>query len=127
MGGFDRERDWEGRAKPLGKPDRTQDIQAVQRAALEASHVTGDDHWDFFLSALQARVEGLTSQRDIARNTLENSDNFLPADLINEKLAVRLYGVQIELLEWVMDLPNTLMEQGEQSKQPTGTVDETSH
>jgi hypothetical protein len=129
MADFDLDRDWTPRvaSRKKARVDRTPDIQAIQRAAVEASLVTGDDHWDFFLSTLQAKLDGFIAQRDIARALLENSDNFSTADLINEKLAVRLYGIQIDLLKWVMELPNELMEQGEQAKQPIGTVDETAH
>jgi hypothetical protein len=121
---FDRDRDWVSKTAPLGTQRRAVDVHAVRRAAVEAGRLTGDESWDFFLSALQAKRESLVNQRNTARELLENSDNFTPDSLINEKLAVRLFGTQIDLLDWVMDLPNTLLEQGERVKQVAENADE---
>jgi hypothetical protein len=125
----DRDIDWATRS--LRKRDdriteRRSELKAVERAAISASHVTGDEHWDFLLSAVKAKIEALEGTREAALDLLKTSDDFTTEKLINQKLAVRLLGREIEALQWVIGLPKELMEQGDQAKQLLGSVDESS-
>jgi hypothetical protein len=103
------------------------DLRAQEHAALSVSQVTGDEHWDRFLEVIQAKIEKLTAERDKADLALKNSDDFSPDTLINQKLAVRLFGKEIEALEWAIDQPRIIMEQGERAKELLGKLDETTH
>ncbi len=105
---------------------REPELRALKRAGVSSENVTGDEHWDMFLSILQEKLEALTGTRDQAAELLLNSDVFDTAQLISQKLGVRLYGTQIEILEWVMGLPKHLMEQGDQSSKRLGTIDKKS-
>ena len=88
--------------------------------------VTGDEHWDLFLSIINDTVLGKIGERDVALEELKTSDDFTTEALINQKLAVRLLGREIEALEWVMALPKEIQEKGDQASKLLGTVTETS-
>ena len=102
------------------------ELGAMQREALAAEYVTGDEHWDLLLTIVMAKIEKLQGQVKQAMNSLEFSNDFSPEVLINQKLAVRGAGREIEALQWVIGLPQTLKEQGDWAKELLGTIDESS-
>jgi hypothetical protein len=106
---------------------RSNELQAAKRSALSAAQITGDKHWDLFLSVVNERLEGLQKEVDVAVELLKTSDDFSPDDLINQKLAVRLIGREIQALTWVIELPKQLLEQGELAKQLLGSINESTH
>jgi len=118
--GFDRDQDWAPRQKVF-------DIGTIQRAALSASYVTGDEHWDAFLEMVNASLVSRRDGMDQAVEALKGSNDFSPESLIRQKLAVRQLGCEIEALEWVIGLPKLIMEKSDKAKELLGTVDETSH
>jgi hypothetical protein len=107
--------------------ERARDLEGQKRSALLVSQVTGDKHWDHFLSFVNERLQGLETEKAAALNLLETSDNFSTEDLINQKLAVRLIGREIQALTWVIELPQTILEQGDRAKQLLGSIDENTH
>lgn len=125
----DRDVDWKPRVASLAQQkvrERKTELQVARRMALSADYVTGDEHWDMLLSVIQERLE---SKRKLVAETLlslEKSDDFSPDVMINQKLAVRLLGKEIDILEWVMGLPNDLKEQGDRADELLGTIDESS-
>jgi len=122
----DRDLDWGVRLKSLSQQKaekQRENLQILRRAAISSAHVTGDEHWNFFLSVINAKVKTLREQRDTAAESLKKSDDFSPDTLINQKLAVRLLGREIESLEWVIGLPKELQEQGDQASELLGTID----
>ncbi len=125
----DRDEDWELRQKEAVKSQtikRKPELQVIHRAALEAAEVTGDKHWDFFLSVIKEKIEKKQKEVETASNRLIYSDSFTTEDLINAKLAVRLLGREIEALQWVMGLPAQLQEQGDQATELLGTINKSS-
>lgn len=117
---FDRDRDWKGRSGEVADARRAQritELRRAQRAALAAQHVTGDESWDHFLSLLQERLNTAKERMGLVVEKLQNSNDFTTEALINQKLAVRLLGVEIEVVEWVMGLPRELVEQGDRASQ----------
>lgn len=101
-------------------------LQIIQRAALSAAQVTGDEHWDFFLSIVNEKIELKQAAMDEAVESLKTSDIFDPEEMINQKLAVRLLGREVEALQWVTELPKKLQEQGDTADELLGTIDESS-
>lgn len=125
----DRDKDWGTRVASLAQKkvkDRRSELQGLKRAALSATQITGDEHWDFFLSVVNERMESSQKAVAVVSEALKNSDDFSPETLINQKLAVRLLGREIEVLQWVTELPKELMEQGDSADQLLGIVDESS-
>jgi hypothetical protein len=107
--------------------ERARELEGQKRSALLITQVTGDKYWDHFLSFVNERLQGLEKEMTVAFDLLKTSDNFLTEDLINQKLAVRLIGREIQALKWVMELPQAILEKGEHAKQLLGTIDKTSH
>jgi hypothetical protein len=105
---------------------RKPELQAIRRAALHAGAITGDAHWDFFLSVIKEKIETKQAEVKAASEKLLYSDVFTTEDLINEKLTVRLIGREIEALQWVIELPQQLQEQGDRATELLGTIDESS-
>ena len=125
----DRDQDWQPRLASLAQTSTREhkpELQALQRAALAASQVTGDEDWDLLLSIINKRIEDLQKQKESYVDRLLNSDNFTTEDLIDEKLAVRLLGREIEALTWVIELPKDIMEKGDYSKQLLESIDKSS-
>ncbi len=124
----DRDGQWkdhvEGREKDITKR-RIPELQGIKRSALAAESVTGDKYWDDLLSIVQARIDLLQVQLDAAIDPLKNSDVFDVEGIISQKLAVRLVGKEIETLQWLINLPKDLMEQGDHSRQLLESIDKT--
>jgi hypothetical protein len=102
-------------------------LRAQEHAALSASQITGDEHWDHFLEVVQARIKVCIAERDKAVEALKNSDDFSPEILVNQKLAARLFGKEVKALEWVIELPKIIMEQGEQARKLLENIDKPTH
>lgn len=125
----DRDRDWTPRTAALSQKrvrERKPELQAVRRAALSADAVTGDSHWDHFLEVVQEKIDVKQKELDGAALALKTSDDFSPETMINQKLAVRLLGREVEALGWVINLPQQLREQGDRASELLGTIDESS-
>jgi formate dehydrogenase maturation protein FdhE len=103
---------------------RRSELRAMQREALAAEYVTGDEHWDLLLSIMMAKIKNLQGKIDEATEALKTSDEFSPEVLINQKLGVRLYGARVDELEWLISLPQILKEQGDRANELLGTIDE---
>jgi hypothetical protein len=125
---FDRDQDWEKRKEKLKKETikkRAKELGAMKREAVSAAFVTGDAHWDLLLSIITAKIKKLRGQVEEARERLESSDEFSPDAMINQKLGVRLLGVRIDELEWLVTLPSILKEQGDQAAKLLESIEET--
>ncbi len=130
MTDWDRDRDWTPRVKEKSNAQAlysASNLRALSRAELSISQVTGDEHWDSFLQLIQGRLEEKRTQRSQASTALEESNDFSPEVLINQKLIVRQLGCEIEALEWVIGLPKFIIEQGAKAKELLGTADEIAH
>ena len=126
----DRDEDWQPRVRERKAESLRRsvpDMRAMHHAALSIAEVTGDEHWDRFLEIVQGRIEELRIERDKALDQLKTSDDYSVEGMINQKLAVRLFGISIEVLEWAVGLPKEILEKGERAKGLLGTVDETAH
>ena len=108
----DRDQDWKPRTDAMAQ-ERVKraatDLRALERAALSSNQITGDQHWDLMLSVVQHRILDLEGKLEVALNRQRNSDDFTESLLINDKLAVRLIGHEIEALKWVSELPQILL------------------
>ncbi len=100
---------------------------AAQRAALSAQQVVGDQHWDMMLSIMQARLDLLTERREEAGKELQESESFDPEVLIKNKIEVRLLSREIEALEWVMRLPQEVIDQGVEASKLLESIGEPTH
>jgi hypothetical protein len=103
---------------------RTVEAQSLKRMALSAGRVTGDEDWDRLLSVVQERIVTYAGVRDQALESIVKSDEFSSEALINQKLAIRMLGAQIEALEWVIGLPKELKENSDRANKSVESVGE---
>ncbi len=126
---FDRDSDWQDSVdKRVARSVRSQvpDLQAAKRAALAATQVTGDESWDLFLSIVKSRIEEREVQLQAALDSLQNSDDFSPDSVVGQKLSIRLVSRELMVLNWIIELPQILLENGDRAKQLLGTIEESS-
>lgn len=87
-------------------------LEMIRQAALKGEVLTGDQHWDTFLTYIQAAIEKTESVRDAYRMNLEASA-LVDA---NEIMAIRvgLLEANAMIAAWnaVLQLPKDLREQG---------------
>ncbi len=127
---FERDKDWAPHLQEAASERAHREVSnigMINRAALSAAHITGDEHWNLFLEMVNDRLEKSRTGLQDFRNRLEKSNDFSPDVLINQKLMVRQLGCEIEALEWVIGLPKSIMEQSERTKELLGTVDKIAH
>jgi hypothetical protein len=123
----DRDLDWGTRVASLALKktrDKKSELQAINRVALAAEYVTGDEQWDVLLSVVMHRIELLEGQVAEAVESMRSSDNFDPSVLIEQKLGTRLLGREVESLKWVIELPAILKEQGDRANELLGSIEE---
>ncbi len=126
---FDRDLEWKDSVdKRAVRSVRSQvpELQAAKRAALAATQVTGDESWDLFLSIVKSRIEEREVQLQAALDSLQNSDDFSPDSVVGQKLSIRLVSRELMVLNWIIELPQILLEKGDRAKQLLGTIEESS-
>lgn len=79
----------------------------LKQAAVKADYLTKNEHWDFYLSALQAKLD------DAVRNKVEWMERaaraFAQDDIKFAQLNFAIYDDRCKTLEEVMGLPNALI------------------
>ena len=90
-------------------------LQMLERAALEARAVTGDPHWDYYLSCLQGAIEQTEKQIAHLRENLGRGDVVNHDQIMTLKLA--LAECRGRLAAWIVarDTPKELMESGDKA------------
>ncbi len=101
-------------AKPSVARD-ARHLKTLQRAALEARAVTGDPHWDYYLSCLQGAIEQTEKQIAHLRENLCDGSVVNHDQLLTLKLA--LAECRGRLTAWIVarDTPKELMESGDKA------------
>ena len=92
--------------------DRLQSLRADVREAVRAHALTGSEHWDHYLEAIEARIAGyreMATQEHalLCDPTLVNGDKIMAA-----KIKVACFNTAIGVLEEVMSLPKVLIAAG---------------
>ena len=78
--------------------------------------VTGSQEWDFFLSLLQAEIEGLTKYIDSQQSSYVSDPSFDPTHMAEQKARLIEATAQRSTLQEVLSLPKRIIEQGEKAK-----------
>ena len=89
-------------------------LRLLERAALEARAVTGDPHWDYYLSVLQGAIE--QTETHIAQFREQLCGDVVNHDQIMT-LKLALAECQGRLAAWTVarDTPKELMESGDKA------------
>ncbi len=103
--------------------DSVRDLKRHARASLEAQAVTGDPHWDYYLSHLQAAIE--TTDAQIAHLTASLCDDTVVDhnQLMTLKLALAECKGMANAWKVARNLPKDLIENGEKATALLETLD----
>ncbi|MEE8607201.1 MAG: hypothetical protein V3S55_06345 [Nitrospiraceae bacterium] len=103
------------RKKANGQDNRVH-LEALVQAEVKAEHVTGDPHWDTFLSYIQAAIEKHEDELVSLTTMLESPDMMNTDDMMNCKIAVIRRRERISAWKSVIGLPRDIKEHGEKAK-----------
>ena len=107
--------DWRAKEQPVEAKKRH--LQVVAQQAVRAEHLTGNEHWDAYLSFLQAAIERMTIVRDSHRAILLDPQNVDQDAMMKAKIG--LCEAEAMMLAWetAMSLPGDLIRDGEIAKE----------
>lgn len=86
--------------------------------------MTESDAWNRYLGMLQAQVERITKLRDFAKTRLADPGIWDPMALTKLKADVLQAEAMLGVLQFVMELPKALMEDGARAQQVVSQFEE---
>jgi hypothetical protein len=89
----------------------------LHAAAVSMEHLTRDDHWNRFLSLLQAMREQVQTRKQDAERKQADRSIWDPKDLFKLKSDVIEADAMLGLLDAIMSLPKALQEGGEKARE----------
>jgi hypothetical protein len=89
-----------------------QNLTMIQQAGLSAEMLTGDPHWDKYLSYLQAALNSNRAARDSYMNDLANPTLVNNEEVAKRRIAVMRLNERIEVLNFAITLPGHLIRLG---------------
>lgn len=98
-------------------------LEIMQQAAVKASHLTGDVHWDTYLTYIQHAREALESERDNAVLLLKAPEMVDANEIMVLKIRIARLEFGIGLLIGVVSLPKDIQEQGEKAAELLARLD----
>lgn len=98
-------------------------LEIMQQAAVKASHLTGDAHWDTFLSYIEAARTALERDRDNAVNLLKAPNMVDANEIMVLKLSIARLEFGIGLLGGIVSLPKDIQEQGTKAAEILARLD----
>ena len=91
-------------------------LEYLVQAQVKMELLTGNQHWDIFLSYLQSALEGLKITEDQYRDKLCSSSLVDSNEIMLTKMGLAETKGQITLLEGIIALPKDIIESGEKAK-----------
>ena len=91
-------------------------LEYLKQAQVKMELLTGDPHWDTFLSYLQNALEGLRLVEERFEKELIAPDLVDHGDIMKVKHGLVQVSAQINLLEGILALPKDIIESGEKAK-----------
>jgi len=85
----------------------------LRQAAVSAQQLTGDPHWDKFLSYIQSELDGISGQLKIATEALNDRITVNHEELILLKMSILEYRTAKQVLENVMNYPKKIIAEDE--------------
>jgi hypothetical protein len=100
--------------KPRQPPrDERHQLAMIRQAGISAHLMTGDPHWDQFLTYLQAAVEANCAQRDSFLNDLLNPLLVNADEVAKRRIAIIRLAERIDVLQFVLSMPAHLKRAGD--------------
>lgn len=97
-------------------PDNITKLRVMERAALDAEHLTNDGRWDKYLTYLQAAKDRLIRVRDAAAAMLQDPRVVSADAMLAAKISFVAADAQIECLSAVMSIPKEIIAAGENAR-----------
>ena len=88
-------------------------LRLLERAALEARAVTGEPHWDYYLTCLQGAIEQTETQSAQLRENLCDPTIVNHDQIMTLKLALAECRGRLKAWTVARDLPKELMKSGD--------------
>lgn len=104
------------REKRVGERSARVALLAAEREAVAAEYLTGNDHWDHFLSYLQAAHKRLTTAADQVASVILHPMTVNSDFLMAQKALHAGLRAQIEILSDVMKFPAEIMTAGREAR-----------
>ncbi len=92
-------------------------MEYLVQAEVKMELLTGNPHWDIFLSYIQSTLDGLKDRLFAARNSLCSSSTVNPDLITALKLEIAEVGGMVKSMEAVLSLPKGIMEEGEKARE----------
>lgn len=112
------------RQKANGQDNRVH-LQALVQAEIKSEHVTGDPHWDTFLSYIQAAIEKHEGEIEQLKTMLESPHMVAPDDIMRLKIAIISCRAQLSAWNAVIGLPKDIKEHGEKARALLDVMEDT--
>lgn len=92
-------------------------MEYLVQAEVKMELLTGNPHWDIFLSYIQFTLDGLNSRLSQARDALCSPATVNPDLITSLKLEIAEVGGMVKSMEAVLSLPKGIMEEGEKARE----------
>ena len=98
-------------------------LKSLEQAAVAAQHVTGDVHWDRYLSMATASVEHIGKNIESLRELLADPKVVDQSHIIKIKLELAHFDGMKEMADGLLRLPADIMKLGEKAKLQLAGID----
>jgi len=102
------------RTSPYGQ-ERVRSMQTAVHEAVRAQALTGNEHWDHFLEAVEARIKQYEAERDAQQRILVDPKAVNADILMGTKMIVVACNAAIATLEDIVMLPRAIIAAGEEA------------
>ena len=92
-------------------------LHLAKQAEVLAEQLTSDEHWDVYLSYIQAAKETLKTALDAYKNQLEDPRVVDHTMLMQLKIVIAGLRSQVYFADWVMELPKSIKETGKAARE----------
>ena len=92
-------------------------LEYLVQAEVKMGLLTGNPHWDVFLSYIQSTLDGLNARLGLAKDSLCSSSTVNPDLITALKLEIAEVSGMVKSMEAVLSLPKGIMEEGEKARE----------
>lgn len=102
---------------------RRQSLEVMQQAAVKADLLTGDVHWDTFLSYLEAGKEAFQTELDALIGTLTSPQMVNADEIMKVKARISQLQFGIGVVIGIISLPSDIKKQGDDAENLLSKLD----
>ncbi len=112
--------DWDDHVELRRKQTTRINQKEIRRVALgtvPAKQLTGDPHWDTFLSVVQSKIVDVTSEIESRKSVLVDGLDTNHESLLEQKMILWKLRSRLDTLEEIVGIPKDLLAQGEKAQE----------